>query len=77
MDKQIAVIEKNALEQIRVGFSEFRRKTYLDVRVYAEFDGEAEHKPTKKGVSLRPEMLDEMIAALQQAKAEAVKAGLL
>lgn len=77
MDKQIAVIEKNALEQIRVGFSEFRRKTYLDVRVYAEFDGETEHKPTKKGVSLRPDMLDEMIAALQQAKAEAVKAGLL
>lgn len=39
MDKQIAVIEKNALEQIRVGFSEFRRKTYLDVRVYAELAG--------------------------------------
>ena len=77
MDKQIAVIEKNALEQIRVGFSEFRRKTYLDVRVYAEFDGETEHKPTKKGVSLRPDMLDEMIAALQEAKAQAVKAGLL
>lgn len=77
MNQQIAVIEKNALEQIRVGFSEFRRKTYLDVRVYAEFDGETEHKPTKKGVSLRPDMLDELIAALQQAKAEAVKAGLL
>ena len=77
MDKQIAVIEKNALEQIRVGFCEFRRKTYLDVRVYAEFDDETEHKPTKKGVSLRPDMLDEMIAALQEAKAQAVKAGLL
>lgn len=39
MNQQIAVIEKNALEQIRVGFSEFRRKTYLDVRVYAELAG--------------------------------------
>lgn len=77
MDKQIATIEKNALEEIRVGFQDYKGKTYLDVRVYAEFDGATEHKPTKKGVTLRPDMINGMIDALQKAQAQAVKAGML
>lgn len=56
----IGVIEKNDLEQIQISISTFRKKRYLDIRTFYREDEETEDwKPTKKGISINTEMLEE------------------
>lgn len=77
MEQHIASIAKNALDTIEVGFKEFKGANYLDIRIYAEFEGKPGRQPTKRGVTLRPSLIPELIEALQRAEAEARAAGLL
>jgi len=57
------VIEKNSRESIVVSETEYKGNKYVDVRVfYKDTDGSL--KPTRKGVSLRPEKVAELVAAL-------------
>ena len=57
------VIEKNSRERIVVSETEYKGNKYVDVRVfYKDTDGSL--KPTRKGVSLRPEKVAELVAAL-------------
>ncbi|MDQ3774987.1 MAG: transcriptional coactivator p15/PC4 family protein [Pseudomonadota bacterium] len=35
------------------------------IRVYTEIEGKADRVPTKKGVTLRPELIPELIKALE------------
>lgn len=58
-----SVIEKNSRESIVVSETEYKGNKYVDVRVfYKDTDGSL--KPTRKGVSLRPEKVAELVAAL-------------
>ena len=60
------VIEKNSRESIVVSEIEYKGNKYVDVRVfYKDTDGSL--KPTRKGVSLRPEKVAELVAALAAA----------
>jgi len=77
MRKTIATIPKNSMDEVRVSLSEFKGHTYVDVRVYTEFEGDSEKRPTKKGITVRPDLLPELRQALEQAEAEARAAGLL
>jgi hypothetical protein len=75
---EIAVIRKNALEEIRVGLSEFNGHDLLNIRVWAEpRNGGAGRIPTKAGIACNVRLLPELIEALQQAAMAARKAGLL
>ena len=57
------VIEKNSRESIVVSETEYKGNKYVDVRVfYKDTDGSL--KPTRKGVSVRPEKVAELVAAL-------------
>jgi len=57
------VIEKNSRESIVVSETEYKGNKYVDVRVfYKDIDGSL--KPTRKGVSLRPEKVAELRDAL-------------
>ena len=57
------VIEKNSRESIVVSETEYKGSKYVDVRVfYKDTDGSL--KPTRKGVSLRPEKVAELRDAL-------------
>ena len=57
------VIEKNSRESIVVSETEYKGNKYVDVRVfYKDTDGSL--KPTRKGVSVRPEKVGELVAAL-------------
>ena len=57
------VIEKNSRESIVVSETEYKGNKYVDVRVfYKDTDGSL--KPTRKGVSIRPEKVAELVAAL-------------
>ena len=58
-----SVIEKNSRESVVVSETEYKGNKYVDVRVfYKDTDGTL--KPTRKGVSLRPEKVAELVAAL-------------
>ncbi|HEY3275398.1 MAG TPA: transcriptional coactivator p15/PC4 family protein [Syntrophorhabdaceae bacterium] len=54
-------------DKIMVTVKEFKGKTYVDIRTFFEND-QGEMVPTKKGVSLTPENLDDILTLLQEAK---------
>ena len=74
----LATIRKNALEEIRVGLSEFNGHDLLNIRIWTDpRNGGSERIPTKAGIACRVALLPELITALQQAEAEARGRGLL
>ena len=74
----LATIRKNALEEIRVGLSEFNGHDLLNIRIWTEpRNGGAERIPTKAGICCNVRLLPELIDALQQAETQARAGGLL
>jgi len=59
------LIEKSALERIQIEMKEYKKKKYLDIRTYYRSD-EGEWKPTKKGVTIPPEALEDLIEAVNK-----------
>ena len=57
------VIEKNSRESIVVSEPEYKGSKYVDVRIFYK-DTNGSLKPTRKGVSIRPEKVSELLAAL-------------
>ncbi len=79
MTIDIATIEKNKTEELRVALKEFQGHNYADIRTYRDpypDDGQG-RAPTKKGVTMAVTKLPDLVAALQQAVSEARAAGLL
>jgi hypothetical protein len=75
---EIAVIRKNAREEIRVELSEFNGYDLVNIRVWVEpRDGGAEYIATRSGIACRIALLPEIIVALQKAELKARNAGLL
>jgi hypothetical protein len=70
---QIGEIQKGK-DKIIVTVKEFKGKQYIDLRTYFEND-QGEWIPTKKGISLTPDNIDEMIEFLQKAKKAAPDKG--
>lgn len=62
----IGEIEKNMKEKIRVSIEEYKGHKFVDCRVYWQ-DGGGGWKPSKKGIALNDETIDEVIEALQKA----------
>ena len=67
------VIEKNSRESIVVSEIEYKGNKYIDVRVFYK-DPDGDLKPTRKGVSLRPEKVAELVAALAAASDGSIEA---
>ncbi len=63
----IAVISKNSIDEIRVSWQEFKGHRYLDIRTYTELTNKPEKVATKRGITLRPDQVDELRAALERA----------
>lgn len=63
MEEKEVWIEKDEGERIRVSISEFKEKMYLGIRQYYQA-GEDEWRPTKKGISMDADKLEELKAAL-------------
>lgn len=64
------VVKKSPTVELHIGVSEFQGETRLDVREFRQYGDVEEFRPTKTGVSLSANMIDEVIAALQKHKAE-------
>ena len=54
-------------DKIIIALKEFKGKEYVDIRTHFE-SNEGDWIPTKKGITLSPDSLDEMIEILKNAK---------
>ncbi len=63
----IHAFPKNPLEEIRMSLTEFRKKQYLDLRVYYKGD-DGEYHPSKKGLTLSLDLLSELEEAVKKAR---------
>ena len=70
--KVIATIPRIATEEIQVQLSEYKGKKFLDLRIFYTTDAGATWLPTKKGVAIYPEHLEELKEAIELAQKELV-----
>ncbi len=66
--KVIHEFKRNAEETIRISLSTFKGRTYVDIRLFY-IDANEELAPTKKGVTITPELWDEFRAGVAAAEA--------
>ena len=73
-----ADLPKNKAERVRIALDRYAGVDLVDIRVTVEMTaGTGLRAPTKKGISLRLEMIPEVIAGLQRAEAMAREQGLM
>ena len=60
-----AFVEKREGERIRIGLNEYEGREYIDIRQYFQND-EGEWRPTKKGVTLPPDKMEDLHKAIGQ-----------
>ena len=72
--KILATIERSDTEQLQISVSEYKGRSYLNMRIFYTTDEGASWLPTKKGVTFAPEQLDILEEAIQAAKAEFMEA---
>jgi len=59
----IATIQKNSRERLYITTGQYRGHEYISARIW--FVGkDGEYRPSKKGISLRPALVPELIQAL-------------
>lgn len=68
--KILATIERSATEQLQISVSEYKGKSYLNMRIFYTTDDGATWIPTKKGVTFAPDQLDLLSEAIEDAKKE-------
>ena len=66
--KVLATIERSDTEQLQITVSEYKGKSYFNLRIYYTTDEGMTWLPTKKGVTFAPEQLDVLEEAIQEAK---------
>ena len=68
--KILATIERSDTEQLQISVSEYKGRSYLNMRIYYTTDDGATWLPTKKGVTFTPDQLDLLSDAIEDAKKE-------
>ncbi len=69
-EKLLGIVEKNRVTDMRVSLVKLRGGTFVDLRVFAAA-GADERRPTKMGMTFKPELVPELIEVLAKAAAEA------
>ena len=68
--KILATIERSDTEQLQISVSEYKGRSYLNMRIFYTTDEGATCLPTKKGVTFAPDQLDLLEEAIQEARKE-------
>lgn len=68
-DKVVAKFQRNPTEEVRAGIKEFKGRRYLDLRIYY-MDDKGEWKPTKKGISLNTDYMNDLKQAVEALEKE-------
>jgi hypothetical protein len=66
----LTTIERSATEELQIAINEYKKKKYVDMRIFYTTDEGDSWNPTKKGITIPPEKIDDVIEALGKAKAE-------
>ena len=66
--KLLATIQRTDTEQLQISVSEYRGKSYFNLRIFYTTDDGATWLPTKKGVTFAPDQLDILTDAIEEAK---------
>ena len=69
MDQTVAEFQKSATEKVIAKMREYRGKIYADIRVYylANISDDS-YAPTKKGITIAPDLLDELAGMIEKLK---------
>jgi hypothetical protein len=62
----IGDIKRNETEVLRISADEYKGRKYVDVRIYFANE-EGEWKPTKKGVTIQPDKVEEFVELIKKA----------
>ena len=68
--KLLATIERSDTEQLQISVSEYKGRSYLNMRIFYTTDEGATWLPTKKGVTFSPDQLDLLTEAIEEARQE-------
>ena len=68
--KILATIERSDTEQLQISISEYKGRSYLNMRIFYTTDDGATWLPTKKGVTFAPEQIDLLEETIKEAKKE-------
>ena len=63
----ITQIKKNSSEVYRIYEKEYEGYKFIDVRIYYMDKNSGEYKPTKKGISIMPNNVEEVINGILKA----------
>ena len=67
--KILGTIQRSDTEQLQISVSEYKGKSYFNLRIFYTTDGGDTWLPTKKGVTFAPDQLDVLTDAIEEAKA--------
>ncbi len=62
----IGEIKKNSLQKIRITSETYKGHDFIDIRVY--YQNEDNYKPSKKGIAISPDKIEELISLLKKAQ---------
>ena len=68
--KEMARIEKNALNYLKLSINEFQGKKFLDIREWYIPEDSQDLRPTKKGITVSAEMFENFLKALNESQEE-------
>lgn len=60
-------IQKNSTEKIQVSTASYKGHDFIDIRIYFKDDA-GEWRPTKKGIAIAPEEVDDLINFIKKAQ---------
>lgn len=64
----VATVGKSSRQEIQVGFREFEKSRYGEVRLWYSSGEGSEKKPSPKGVTFKLDLLDALVDALRDAQ---------
>ena len=67
MENLITEIKKNSTEVYRIYEKEYEGYKFIDVRIYYMDKNSGEYKPTKKGISIMPNNVPDIIEGILKA----------
>ena len=69
MDQTVAEFQKSATEKVIAKMREYRGRMYADIRVYylANISDDS-YAPTNKGITIAPDLLDELAEMIEKLK---------
>lgn len=64
MEKTVAIIQKNRVQEIKFELKEFKGHNIIDIRIWNSVPDSDEKRPTTKGVTMNVELLPQLKEAV-------------